>query len=123
MISTQVAAASAVGKKGKAIAKTNSNLDAFIRASGAWDDNGVADVQSWIALMGSQKLVGGEVEDITFSKIQKVLETFDDQVTFQKKQYVKTIEKRDDFLDVGFLLTDYASDFYDGKQITLCVYI
>jgi hypothetical protein len=36
---------------------------------------------------------------------------------------VKTIEKRDDFLDVGFLLTDYASDFYDGKQITLCVYI
>ncbi len=73
--------------------------------------------------MGSQKLVGGEVEDITFSKIQKVLETFDDQVTFLKKQYVKTIEKRDDFLDVGFLLTDYAPDFYDGKQITLCVYI
>ena len=56
-------------------------------------------------------------------KIQKVLETFDDQVTFIKKQYVKTIEKRDDFLDVGFLLTDYASDFYDGKQLTLCVYI
>ena len=74
-------------------------------------------------VMGSQKLVGGEVEDITFSKIQKVLESFDDQVTFHKKQYVKTIEKRDDFLDVGFLLTDYASDFYDGKQITLCVYI
>ena len=49
--------------------------------------------------MGSQTLVGGEVEDITFSKIQKVLETFDDQVTFPKKQYVKTIEKRDDFLD------------------------
>ena len=42
---------------------------------------------------------------------------------FLKKQYVKTIEKREDFLDVGFLLTDYASDFYDGKQITLCVYI
>ena len=62
-------------------------------------------------------------EDITFSKIQKVLEVFDDQVTFLKKQYVKTIEKRDDFFDVGFLLTDYASDFYDGKQITLCVYI
>ena len=59
-------------------------------------------------------MVGGDVEDITFSKIQ---------VTFLKKQYVKTIEKRDDFLDVGFLLTDYASDFYDGKQITLCVYI
>jgi len=37
--------------------------------------------------------------------------------------HIKTIEKRDDFLDVGFLLTDYASDFYDGKQITLCVYI
>ena len=46
--------------------------------------------------MGSQTLVGGEAEDITFSKIQKVLETFDDQVTFLKKQYVKTIEKRDD---------------------------
>ena len=74
-------------------------------------------------VMGSQKLVGGDVEDITFSKIQKVLEVFDDQVTFLKKQYVKTIEKRDDFLDVGFLLTDYASDFYDGKQLTLCVYI
>ncbi len=59
-------------------------------------------------------MVGGDVEDITFSKIQ---------VTFLKKQYVKTIEKRDDFFDVGFLLTDYASDFYDGKQITLCVYI
>ena len=66
---------------------------------------------------------GGEAEDITFSKIQKVLEVFDDQVTFLKKQYVKTIEKRDDFLDVGFLLTDYASDFYDGKQTTLCTYI
>ena len=52
-----------------------------------------------------------------------MLEVFDDQVTFHKKQYVKNIEKRDDFLDVGFLLTDYASDFYDGKQITLCVYI
>ncbi len=73
--------------------------------------------------IGSQKLVGDEVEDITFSKIQKVLEVFDDQVTFLKQQYVQTIEKRDDFLDVGFLLTDYASDFYDGKQITLCVYI
>ena len=34
-----------------------------------------------------------------------------------------SLEKRDDFLDVGFLLTDYASDFYDGKQLTLCVYI
>ena len=40
-----------------------------------------------------------------------------------KQQYVQTIEKRDDFLDVGFLLTDYASDFYDGKQTTLCTYI
>ena len=44
------------------------------------------------------------------------------QITLKKK-YVKTIEKREDFLEVGFLLTDYASDFYDGKQITLCVYI
>ena len=82
-----------------------------------------AGVQPEKHVMGSQKLVGGEVEDITFAKIQKVLETFDDQVTFRKKQYVKDIEKRDDFLDVGFLLTDYASDFYDGKQLTLCVYI
>ena len=95
-------------------------MDAQIIAISLSTINGV---QPEKHVMGSQKLVGDEAEDITFSKIQKVLETLDDQVTFLKQQYVKTIEKRDDFLDVGFLLTDYASDFYDGKQITLCVYI
>jgi hypothetical protein len=28
-----------------------------------------------------------------------------------------------DFNDVGFILTDYCTDFYDGKQLTIATYI
>ena len=37
--------------------------------------------------------------------------------------YEEKIQKRDDFDDVGFLLTDYCTDGFDGKQLTLAVYI
>ena len=71
------------------------------------------DVSAERHVMGSQKLVG-DTRTSRSSKIQKVLakayETFDDQVTSSSKERStsRPSEKRDDFLDVGFLLTDYA---------------
>ena len=40
-----------------------------------------------------------------------------------KEVYQKKIQERPDFNDVGFILTDYCTDFYDGKQLTIATYI
>ena len=36
---------------------------------------------------------------------------------------LKRIQESPDFNDVGFILTDYCTDFYDGKQLTVATYI
>ena len=40
-----------------------------------------------------------------------------------KEVYQKRIQERPDFNDVGFFLTDYCTDFYDGKQLTVATYM
>ena len=38
-------------------------------------------------------------------------------------EYTKEIEKRDDFCEYGWILTDHCNDGYDGKQHTITTYI
>ena len=40
-----------------------------------------------------------------------------------KEAYERKIQDHPDFNDVGFILTDYCTDFYDGKQLTIATYI
>jgi len=65
-----------------------------------------------------EKLLTGrkQEEDITSGALQEVLDTYDRDTTRLKEIYEEQVEKRDDFNDVGFLLTDYCTDLYDGKQ-------
>ena len=65
-----------------------------------------------------EKLLTGrkQEEDITRGALQEVLDTYDRDVTRLKEVYEEQVKKRDDFNEVGFLLTDYCTDLYDGKQ-------
>merc|ERR1711935_176835 len=72
---------------------------------------------------GSETKVSGSVEDITGGSLQKVLRDYDRQADKLKQVYEKKIQERPDFNDVGFILTDYCTDFYDGKQLTIATYI
>ena len=58
-------------------------------------------------------------QDITKGSLQKVLSSYDRQADKLKEVYQKKIVERPDFNDVGFILTDYCTDFYDGKQVSL----
>jgi hypothetical protein len=40
-----------------------------------------------------------------------------------KTEYQKGLEKRDDFREFGWILTDHCTDGYDGKQHTISTYI
>merc|ERR1712106_1294078 len=79
--------------------KWNANGDVFSAAIGL---STVMGVQEGKHVCGSETKVSGSVEDITGGSLQKVLR---------------------DFNDVGFILTDYCTDFYDGKQLTIATYI
>ena len=72
---------------------------------------------------GSETKASGSVEDITGGSLQKVLRAYDKQADKLKEVYQKKIQERPDFNDVGFILTDYCTDFYDGKQLTIATYI
>ena len=65
-----------------------------------------------------EKLFSGrkQEEDITDGALQEVLDSYDRDVTRLKEVYEEQVKKRDDFNEVGFLLTDYCTDLYDGKQ-------
>ena len=65
-----------------------------------------------------EKLFTGrkQEEDITGGALQEVLDSYDRDVTCLKEVYEEQVKKRDDFNEVGFLLTDYCTDLYDGKQ-------
>lgn len=72
-----------------------------------------------------EKLFTGrkQEEDITGGALQEVLDSYDRDVTCLKEVYEEQVKKRDDFNEVGFLLTDYCTDLYDGKQLTLATYV
>ena len=69
------------------------------------------------------KIGGVSEEDITGGSLQKVLRAYDRQTGELQEVYEKKIQERDDFDDVGFLLTDYCTEGFDGKQLTLATYI
>ena len=80
-------------------------------------------VQEGKHVCGSETTASGSVEDITGGSLQKVLRAYDEQADKLKEVYQKKIQERPDFNDVGFILTDYCTDFYDGKQLTIATYI
>lgn len=85
-------------------------------------------VQQEKHVCGSKKIptergTSDAAEDITKGSLQKVLASYDRQSDKLKEVYQKKILERPDFNDVGFILTDYCTDFYDGKQLTIATYI
>lgn len=55
--------------------------------------------------------------------VKEVLQKYDDIANKLKVEYQDEIEKRDDFREFGWILTDHCPDGYDGKQHTLTTYI
>jgi len=80
-------------------------------------------VQKGKHVCGSKTIASGTEEDITGGSLQKVLRTYDRQSDKLKEVYERKIQDHPDFNDVGFILTDYCTDFYDGKQLTIATYI
>ena len=68
-------------------------------------------------------LAGLSDDEITYGRLQRVLNQYERQTTMLKEVYQSKISARADFDDYGFLLTDFAPDFFDGKQLTLAVYV
>lgn len=68
-------------------------------------------------------IAGLSDDEITNGRLQRVLNQYERQTTMLKEVYQAKIEARADFDDYGFLLTDFAPDFFDGKQLTLAVYV
>ena len=83
----------------------------------------VMGVQEGKHVCGSKTTASGIEEDITGGSLQKVLRTYDRQSDKLKKVYERKIQDHPNFNDVGFILTDYCTDFYDGKQLTIATYI
>mmetsp|Transcript_34686 Transcript_34686/g.81898 ORF Transcript_34686/g.81898 Transcript_34686/m.81898 type:complete len:573 (-) Transcript_34686:238-1956(-) len=100
--------------------KWNPNGDVFSSAIGL---STIMGVQEGKHVCGSKTTFSGSEEDITGGSLQKVLRTYDRQADKLKEVYEKKIQERPDFNDVGFILTDYCTDFYDGKQLTIATYI
>jgi hypothetical protein len=63
-----------------------------------------------------------DTEDIS-EGVKKVLSKFDQKAEALKLAYQNEIEKRDDFRELGWTLTDHCPDGYDGRQHTLTTYI
>ena len=60
---------------------------------------------------------------ITNGPLQEALEIFGRQQLMLQQVYQEKIVQRDDYNNVGFLLTDYCTEGFDGKQLTLATYI
>ena len=73
--------------------------------------------------VAGSKLGGISESDITNGALQKALEVYDRETHTLQTVYQFNIVKRDDYNDVGFLLTDYCTEGFDGKQLTLATYI
>ena len=55
--------------------------------------------------------------------VQDVLDKYNLKANKLKTEYQKAIEKREDFREFGWILTDHCIDGYDGKQHTIATYI
>ena len=56
-------------------------------------------------------------------EIREVMDKYNKKSNDLKVAYQKEIEKRPDFRDYGWILTDHCPDGYDGKQYTITTYI
>ena len=56
-------------------------------------------------------------------RLQAVLDKFDAEATRMKEEYEIEIQKDPDFNDFGWILSDYCTDGFDGKQLTTATYI
>ena len=56
-------------------------------------------------------------------KVRKVLTKYDKKADILKESYEKKIQKRDDFKEFGWILTDHCTDGFDGKQHTMTTYL
>jgi hypothetical protein len=56
-------------------------------------------------------------------EVKAVLGKYDSKAEETKLAYQHEIEKRDDFREYGWILTDHCPDGYDGKQHTMTTYI
>jgi hypothetical protein len=63
-----------------------------------------------------------ETDEIS-KPVMAVLDKFNEKAEKLKTDYTAEIEKRDDFREYGWILTDHCNDGYDGKQHTITTYI
>ena len=57
------------------------------------------------------------------AKLQAVLDKYDGMSTELKKAYEEEIQKHPDFNEYGWILSEFCTDGFDGKQLTTATYI
>eukprot|EP00536_Pseudo-nitzschia_multiseries_P005839 jgi/Psemu1/324074/estExt_fgenesh1_pg.C_1170005 len=57
------------------------------------------------------------------SKLQAVLDKYDKKTTAIKEEYEKKIQLDPDFSEYGWILSEFCTDGFDGKQLTTATYI
>ena len=55
-------------------------------------------------------------------ELRAVLGEYDSKTTQLKLAYEEELMDKPDFATLGFLLTDYCTEGFDGKQVTSCTY-
>mmetsp|Transcript_17886 Transcript_17886/g.36742 ORF Transcript_17886/g.36742 Transcript_17886/m.36742 type:complete len:82 (+) Transcript_17886:1-246(+) len=56
-------------------------------------------------------------------ELQNVLDKNDKKSTELKEKYEEAIQKHPDFQQYGWILSEYCTDGFDGKQLTSATYI
>ena len=56
------------------------------------------------------------------SEVKAVLDKYSSKAEELKTKYENEIEKRDEFREFGWILTDHCTDGYDGKQHSISTY-
>jgi len=69
-------------------------------------------------------LTGGPGEDKYADKLQDVLDEYAEKASELKQTYQeKIMEDKEEFNEFGWILSDFCTDGFDGKQLTITTYI
>ena len=69
-------------------------------------------------------LTGGPGEDKYAGKLQDVLDEYAEKAFVLKQTYQeKIMEDKKEFNEFGWILSDFCTDGFDGKQLTITTYI
>ena len=75
--------------------------------------------ETMIGVEGGAHVMTSEIPMLQQGTLKNVLDKYDDMTTKLKEEYCNDLIQSDDFVDYGFILSDYCPDLFDGKQLTI----